>query len=241
MAKRSTGVGERQPEDLLDGVALVVVGAGVGRGVAEAVALGAAHVVGRQLEALDVKGVLLGAVADLASGDPAAVGQQVAQAFALAHHAQQLDHGFVVAEAQIDAAGVVEGEDAALEELHGEGDGDAGRHGVEAELVGHAVGGDDRVGVVDARDAAERVERLVLGALGHDAGIGRRLGEAQLAAGHRALGAGRAPYAAGGDRLGADRLGEVEHAGGRPVLAGKMPSAVQLSTLPEVPTLANSE
>ena len=93
---------------------------------------------------------------------------------------------------QVHAARVLEGEDAALEELHGEGDGDAGRHGVEAELVGHAVGGDDGVGVVDAGDAAERVERLVLGPFGQDAGVGRRLGEAQLAAGHRAPGAGRA-------------------------------------------------
>ncbi len=64
------GVGERQPEDLLDGVALVVVGAGEGGGVAEAVCLGAAHVVGRQLEALDVQGVLLRALADLARRRP---------------------------------------------------------------------------------------------------------------------------------------------------------------------------
>ena len=171
-----------------------------------------------------------------------AVGEHVAEALALAHHVEQLDHGLVVAEVQVDAAGVLEREDAALEELHGEGDGHAGRHGVEAVLVGHAVGGDDGVGVVDAGRAAERVERLVLGALGHDAGVGPRLREAHLAAGHRALGAGGAPGAARGDRSAAD---------GRPryfsspvavqLFAGKMPSAVQFSTLPEVPSCANWE
>ena len=71
-----------------------------------------------------------------------------------------------------------------------------GRHRVEAVLVGGAVGGDDGVGVGDAGGAAERVERLVLGALGHDAGVGARLREAHLAAGHGALGAGGAPGAA---------------------------------------------
>ena len=191
-AKRSTGIRERQAEDLLDRVALVVVGAGVGGRVAEAVGLGAAHVVGGQLEALDVHGVLLGAPADALRGQPDAVGEHVAEALALAHHADQLDHGLVVAEAQVDAAGVLGGDDAALEELHGEGDGHPGRHGVEAVLVGGAVGGDDGVGIGDAGGAAERVERLVLGAFGHDAAVGPGLREAHLAAGHRALGAGGA-------------------------------------------------
>ena len=101
-------------------------------------------------------------------------------------------------------SGILERDDAALEEFHGEGDGDAGRHRVEAVLVGGAVGGDDGVGVGHPRRAAERVERLVLGALGHDAGVGPRLRESHLAAGHGALGAGRAPGAAAGDGPGAD-------------------------------------
>ena len=128
-----------------------------------------------------------------------------------------LDHGLVVAEVQVDAAGVFEGDDAALEELHGEGDGHARRDRVQAVLVRSAVGGDDGVRVRDARDAAERVERLVLGALGDDAGVRSRLRETHLAAGHGTLGAGGAPGAARGNGLGADALRILLAARGRPV------------------------
>ena len=162
--------------------------------------------------------VLLRALADALGGDAHAVGEHVAEALALAHQVDQLDHRLVVAEVQVHAAGVLERDDAALEELHGEGDGDAGRHRVEAVLVGGAVGGDDGVGVRDAGDAAERVERLVLGAFGHDAGVGPRLREAHLAAGHGALGAGGAPGAAAGDGPCADGARVLLVPGGRPVV-----------------------
>ncbi len=149
-----------------------MVGAGEGGGEVQAVRLGATDIVGRQLETLDVHGVLLAALADPLGGDLHAVGQDVAQALALADHVEQPDHRLVVAEAQIESAGVLQGEDAALEELHGEGDGDPGRHGVEPELVGQTVAGDDGVGVVHAGHAAEGVEGLVFGPLGEETGVG---------------------------------------------------------------------
>ena len=83
----------------------------------------------------------------------------------------ELHHRLGVAEAQVEAAGVLEGEQPPLEALHGEGDRDAHGDRVDAEQVAQLVGGDDRRQVVDAARAAERVDRLVLRALGRRARV----------------------------------------------------------------------
>ncbi len=80
------------------------------------------------------------------------------------------------------------------------------------------VAGDDGIGIVHAGDAAERVEGLVLGSLGEEAGVRALFGHAQLAATHRASGAGRLAHALALDGVAADLVGRVEDAGGRPVL-----------------------
>jgi hypothetical protein len=182
------------------------------------VSLGATDIVGRKFEALDVHGVFLGAFADLLGRDLDAVGQQVAQALTLADHVEQPGHGHVVTEVKVQTACVFESEDAALEEFHGEGDGHTGRHGVKAKFVGYPVTRDDGIGIVHAGDAAKRVQSLVLRSFGEETGIWAVFGNAELAATHRAAGAGRLAHPVGLYRVPPDLVGRGEDAGSRPVL-----------------------
>jgi len=210
-------IGDRDAEDLLESVALVVVGAGEGGSHAKAVGLGAPHVIAGQLEPLDVHGVLLGALADLLGRHFGPVGKQVPEPLAFAHQVKQFDHGLVIAEAQLESARVLQCKDSPLEQFHGKGDGDARRDGVEPELVTDAVGSDDGVGIINACATAEGVERLVFGTLGEETGIGTMLGQAHLAAPHGAAGASGLARAQGFYGIAADLVGRVEDAGARPV------------------------
>ena len=74
----------------------------------------------------------------------------------------QLHHGRGVAEAQLQPAGVLRADQPVLEALHGEGDGRAGRDGVERVAVAQLVGLGDGLQVVDAAVRAEPGDRLVL-------------------------------------------------------------------------------
>jgi hypothetical protein len=115
---------DRDAEDLLKGVALVVVGSCEGRSVVETVGLGSADVVRGELQAFHVHGVLLGPFPDLLRRDLHPIGQEITQALALAHHVEQFGHRDMVSEAQVHASRVFQRQDPPLEELHRKGDRD---------------------------------------------------------------------------------------------------------------------
>ncbi len=108
------------------------------------------------------------------------------------------------------AVGVLGRDDAALEQLHGAGDGGAHRDGVHAVLVAEEVGLGDGVEVVDAAVGAERPGGLVLGALA----VARVVGIVDLghpAAADDAAEAALGPHELlGGQRLAADLVGGRE-------------------------------
>ena len=131
-----------------------------------------AHVIGGKLQTLHVHGVVGRGAADLLRRRLHAVGEQVAETLPVRHLVQQLHHGHVVAEGEWLAPGLRLRQQALLGEFHGEADGHARRHRVEAQLVAETVGGDDRIHVAHACGGAQRVEGLELGAFGHEAGIG---------------------------------------------------------------------
>ena len=193
----------------------------------------------RQLHVLDRHDQILGPAADLRGGVGRAVRQQVAQPLAADDLVQDRQHRVGIPEAQLDPAGVRQGEDALLEAVHGEGDGRAGRDGVQAVLGADLVGQRHGVQVTDAAVGAEGGQRLVLRAavervhlralvLGLDhAFAADRAGVAGVVVledrvGHRLAGQrlrlrkGAAEPVAG--RQPAHRVLEHEHAGGAVVL-----------------------
>ena len=110
-------------------------------------------------------GILLGAVANLFGSDLDAVGEDVAEPFALADEVEQFDDGFVATPSQLDAVSVFFGDDAVFEALDGEGDCSARADRVEAVFVAEVVGVDERVEIVDEVHAAERAQGLIFRAV----------------------------------------------------------------------------
>ena len=77
-----------------------------------------------------------------------------------------MDHRVDVAPLELDAVGVLLGDQAVLVALEGQGDGAAGRDDVEAVLVAEVVGVLEGVDVAHQVHRAEGGGRLVLGAMG---------------------------------------------------------------------------
>jgi len=121
------------------------------------------RIVHAELDALDLHREFFGAPPYAPGGGPAAVGENVADAFPARDELKDLEHGIGIAEAQVYAPRVIARQYPLLEALHGEGDGAAGRQRVQriedAQLVGPADGGE----IVDAHERAEPCQRSYSG------------------------------------------------------------------------------
>ena len=124
------------------------------------VELGVVH---GKLLAPRVHGVFIRALADLLGRLTGAVGQKVADALALDDHLDQLLDLGGLSPAELEAPGILFGDDAFLEAFYGKGHRPAGRDRIDAGAVAHLVDLDDGVQVVVEDQRAEGAERLVLG------------------------------------------------------------------------------
>ena len=211
---------------------------GAGR-VAETHALQAPGVVAGELLLLDAHEVIGGAV--LLAHAVGALGQHVAEALTGGDHLGQAHHGVGIAEGQGEAD-VLLGDQAALEHLHGRGDGVAGGDGVHAHPVADEVGLGHGREVVHPAVGAEHADGLVLrpGAQAGKVGVGD-LGDPP--ARHRAARTGDAHALAHGQGVGqglaGDLVGVVVHPG-LEVAGGKHPELCTRPSTPGVPVSWNS-
>ena len=120
------------------------------------------HVRG-QFGTLDRHRIGAGPVADRLGRSLRALGQHVPEALASQSLLQHGDHRLAVAPAQLDAVGVVCGDEPPLEALDGESHRRPGGNGVHPRLVAELVGVGDGVEVGDPAVGAEHRGGLVLG------------------------------------------------------------------------------
>ena len=179
-------IGDGNAEDLLKGIAPVMVRAGIGGRIVQSVGLCAPDIIGGQFQALDMHGVFLAALADLFRSHPGAVRENVPDPFTKGHQFENLHHRLIIAEMEFQTARIIGAQDALLIQLHGKADGHPGRHAVQPQFIGQSVRSNDGIDVVHTGLPPKGVIGLVLRAFSQYAGIGSRLGHVELAASHRA-------------------------------------------------------
>ena len=147
---------------------------------------GSPDVVGWEFQSLDVDGILFRTFADSLRRCLGAVCKQAADSLTVGHQPEHRDHGFVIPEIELQAAGIFVGENPLLVQFHGKSDGDASRNRIQAKFVCQPIGRNDRINVLDPCFPAKGKERLVLGTLRHDPFVSASLGDLDLAAPDRA-------------------------------------------------------
>ena len=99
-------IGDRDPEDLLECVSLIMIRTCVGCGIVEAVTLGAPDIIGRKFQTLDVHGIFFRILSDLLGGYPGPVGKNIPETFAESHQPEQSHHCLIISEIEFQPPGI---------------------------------------------------------------------------------------------------------------------------------------